>query len=132
MRMRDLIRIVEGNDHAAQAMIDGFYDAMDQAPDLRTVSVSLHVDTRFPDAVELSLIRTQPGMRGRGTASKAMALLCDIADQYEVTLTLGVAEDADGREQGLTAEELRDWYTRWGFEGGMTMKRYPDEPRSAE
>lgn len=129
MQMRDMIRLLEASQPTAEAMIEAFEDALYQRPDLSDVSVSLHVDTRYPDAVELSLIRTKPGHRRRGSGSKAMALLCDIADQYGVTLTLGVADDATSRQEGLSTEELHDWYTRWGFEGGMSMRRYPDEPR---
>jgi RimJ/RimL family protein N-acetyltransferase len=120
-------RLSEAQALSSEAMIDAFYDALEQSDLYGKISVSLH--PHGGDVVELSLIRTEPTLRGQGLANQAMALLTDQADRFEVILTLGVADDADGRQGGLTSEQLWQWYHGWGFEGGMSMKRYPEEPR---
>ena len=109
-----------------EAMIDAFYDALEQSDLHGKVRVSLN---QHGEDVELTHILTTPDQRGHGLANRAMALLTDLADRYDVILTLGVAHDADGREGGLTSDQLWQWYLGWGFEGGQSMRRNPEEPR---
>lgn len=113
-----------------QGMMEAFEDAFEVSGLAGQVTVSLMLDPDSPeDTVELNHISTKPVSRGSGLATKAMALLTDMADQYNVVLRLGVATDADGRDGSMTGEQLVDWYAGWGFEGGHVMRRVPDEPR---
>jgi len=113
--------------HSAERMIDAFDDALDTSPWNHRVRVSLQPDPRDPEySVELVHIQvSNRDDRNKGYASKAMQMLTDMADRFGTTLTLGVAEDADGFRDTLTRDELRDWYERWGFDGGATMRRKP-------
>ncbi len=121
--MRKWIKLIEQAESQAEQMVDAFYEAFEKTEMALYVSVSLSVQKW--NEVELSLIRTKPESRKEGWATRAMTMLVDFADQYDVVLSLGIAHDADGRNNGLTQEELYDWYSRWGFEGGQSMKRIP-------
>jgi hypothetical protein len=113
-----------------RGMMDAFEDAFEASGLAGHMTVSLMLDPDSPDTtVELNHISTKAGSRGTGLATKAMALLTDYADQFNVVLRLGVASDADGRNGSMTGEQLVDWYAGWGFEGGQVMRRTPDEPR---
>jgi hypothetical protein len=113
-----------------QGMMDAFYDAFAVSGLDGQVTVSLMLDPDSPETtVELNHISTKPGSRGGGLANKAMGLLTDYADRFNVVLRLGVASDADGRNGSMTGEQLVDWYAGWGFDGGQVMRRTPDEPR---
>ncbi len=113
-----------------EGMIDAFYDVFDTSGLAGQVTVSLMLDPNAPNTtVELNHISTKAGSRGGGLANKAMELLTDHADQYNVVLRLGVASDANGRDGSMTGEQLVDWYAGWGFEGGQVMRRSPNEPR---
>lgn len=72
--------------------------------------------------VELYQITVAPDSRGTGQASAAMKLLTELADRYRVWLTLEPAANMGG---GLSTDDLRRWYARWGFEGDGTMDRRP-------
>ncbi len=117
----------------AQTMIEAFEDAFEQSPIKDHVSVNLwHSEIWPPDQVEIASIGTEKDSRNQGYGNEAMAMICQFADKFQITLTLGVANDANGEHNSLTVSQLRNWYEKWGFEGGHTMKRYPDEPLDEE
>ena len=51
-----------------------------------------------------------------------MRLLIDLADRYEITLSLVLSRG----EGDYTRDDLQKYYTRFGFEGrGLSMTRKP-------
>ncbi len=114
----------------AQQMIEAFEDVFAASHIKDHVGVSLwHIEDKPDDQVELSSIGTKEESRNQGYGNEAMAMVCKFADQYQITLTLGIANDADGEDNSLTIDQLHEWYEQWGFEGGRhRMVRYPDEP----
>jgi hypothetical protein len=72
--------------------------------------------------------------RGQGFASEALTAICGLADQSGVELALEAhafedesdASDDDDFIDGLTTDELKEWYERHGFvENGDVMERDP-------
>lgn len=51
---------------------------------------------------------------GQGGASEGLKLICDLADEHKVKVTL-TAKKYGTRDPSLTTEQLRDWYKRYGF-----------------
>ena len=85
--------------------------------------------SRVGDAVYIMKIRST--VRNEGRASKTLDQICEFADDsavelfLEVKLFLGVEED-----DGLSAQELADWYHSRGFRGDRTeMIREPKRPK---
>lgn len=71
------------------------------------------------DAVYIMKVRS--ASRGQGLASETLCRICDAADSNAVTLFLEIEAD-----DGLTAEQLAEWYWRYGFRGSKTeMIREP-------
>jgi hypothetical protein len=66
--------------------------------------------------------------RGKGQASKLMAMVCELADEQEREIVLWVGQFGD--IHGLTNQDLEAWYGRLGFVemqkvGGRTMMIRP-------
>ncbi len=122
--------IVEGDEpdeqDDPQSFIDAFYDAYERSGLDKMGHVSLHA---FGAQVEISHIGIDEPFRGAGNGSKALQLICDIADRYGVTLMASPADDADGEDGLPDKEALGDWYERFGFEhrGQGRMERLPYE-----
>ena len=77
------------------------------------------------EALYVMKVRSEPDQRGKGTASGAMEMLCEMADEHSVELFLEV-EPFDG--SGPETPVLLAWYARVGFKGDAAeMVR---EPRS--
>lgn len=116
--MREFINLIESAQEGSPAdlLTDEFYDAMQQSGLSGHVEVSLgETDDRTVDLISIRALR-----REQGNGSKAMTLLCDLADKYGVVLTLSPAADSD------ELERLVDWYHGFGFDGGYNrMKRRP-------
>jgi len=129
--IREWMRLIESEQTPAEQMIEAFEDALEASPLNGKVGVDLwHHPNEGSNIVELSYIKTMSQEdRGKRYASQTMQLLCNFADKYGITLTLGVAEDAEGDHDTLNSEQLLDWYEKWGFEGSFArMSRKPDEP----
>ena len=76
--------------------------------------------SRAGDAVYIMRIRSND--RGKGSASETLGIVCDMADEFEVDLFLEVEAD-----DGLSAEQLAEWYWRFGFRGRLDeMIRHPN------
>lgn len=74
----------------------------------------------------LYYIETVAIFRGMGAANKALEWLCELADQFNMELTLGIVPYVPDMGYG----ELFDWYSKFGFkqyipEDLTEMKRYP-------
>ena len=106
----------------ADEFIDAIEAGLEKSSFRDKGSLSLH---KFgEETVEISHIGVNEEFRRTGIASKVMMWLTGFADACGITLILGVADDADP-ETGLGWQDLHDWYERWGFEGGSSMKRNP-------
>ena len=104
-----LRRVTEEEVSPAETMWDEFDSKVKKiAPNCK---ISLREEG--PSQLYISHIAVNWEFRGKGEASRAMSLLCDLADKHKVTLSLSVAEDA---EEDFDAESLFDWYERLGFE----------------
>lgn len=60
--------------------------------------------------------------QGKGIGSRILRELCELADQYDVSLYLEPAPDKDSN---LNHDELVAWYSKFGFIGHHTMERNP-------
>lgn len=61
-------------------------------------------------ALEITELLTQPNERGQNHANSLMQDVCQQADQAGKTLLL--MPERFGRDDGLTTDELSDWYQR--------------------
>lgn len=61
-------------------------------------------------------IHTDVMQRGEGAASEALDSICELADRFGVKMFLEVERFDDGP---LDAQELCDWYWRFGFRGPL-------------
>lgn len=82
-----------------------------------------------PDEVEVDSLWIDPEHRGNGEASRALRMLCALADKYGITLSLAPVP-TDDETPGLDSDDLRGFYRRCGFEWnhgdrGMPMIRTP-------
>lgn len=71
----------------------------------------------------ITRINVPASARGTGTGSKLLRRILDDADEEGVVLVLGVSPSG-----GLGARELRQWYSRYGFQHlreSPLMVRYP-------
>ena len=64
----------------------------------------------FSGLILFGLIQTLN--KGQGDGSRALQWLIDLADKHQVTLTGNVQRVGD---EGLTVNQLRRWYKRYGF-----------------
>jgi hypothetical protein len=65
----------------------------------------------------------------KGHGSKALDWLCALADEYRQIVEV-LPEVLPSDESKLQDEkDLREWYTRRGFRGGMMMRRMPAGPQ---
>lgn len=126
--MRNLINLVENAEAYAVAYIVKAMAALEHISD--HVHVTLEPNWDDPEYVELENIYSKTHRRGWGT--KAMHIICNLATELRVTLTLGVANEGDGTSADDPSEDtLIAWYDGFGFEivQGMTdrvmMKRRP-------
>ncbi len=94
------------------------------------VSVTLDTNWDNDQYVELEDIHAMTHRQGHGT--QAMNIICALADEMGVTLTLGVANETDGIDDEDPSEDaLIGWYMGFGFEqewslsDRVTMKRTP-------
>lgn len=79
------------------------------------------------DSLYIMNIRTDTTDRGKGSASKALATLCEMADRFGVVMFLEVEEEVE-ESDGMDADQLLDWYWRNGFRGDAPkMVREPSE-----
>ena len=92
---------------------------------VESVTVGLRPSKAGDAAVYIMKIRST--IRNEGRASETLDMICEFADDsavtlfLEVKLFLGVEED-----DGLSAQELADWYHSRGFRGDRTeMIREP-------
>ena len=69
-------------------------------------------------------IRSLPEFKNKGYASRLLKRLIDLADKMSVRLTLH-PQPTDNRGQGLSMDDLINWYKRYGF-------NYPDEDSDYE
>ncbi len=84
--------------------------------------VSAMISQRGDRVVEIDDISATPMKQGLGT--RALAVICQIADQYGVRLVARVANesddfqayDEDDESRPPSEDELVDWYGRFGFE----------------
>lgn len=63
--------------------------------------------------VEIAEIRAKH--QGKGSGTTVMKLICDLADEMDIELTLGVANETDD-EDFSDENDLIEWYERFGFE----------------
>ncbi len=104
-------------------MLDAFWDKTEEHPlDHRSrlfgdCSITLVKSSDGPNFVRLSDIVTLN--KGSGACSRALKMICDLADEYDVDIELSAK--SYGRAH-LTNQQLVDWYSRYGFEDA-----YPDE-----
>lgn len=81
------------------------------------VQVLLSVDGH--STVEIDSITAYPMQQGWG--SKALRMICDLASQRQITLSLDVLEDdfddddEDEDEEPPTSDDLIHWYSSFGF-----------------
>jgi hypothetical protein len=69
---------------------------------------------RSPRIIEIHRLWTHDP--GQGNGKLMLKILCDLADQHRVEITLKVLPI--GRQPyPMSREQLRDWYRRSGFEG---------------
>lgn len=63
--------------------------------------------------------------KGRGDASRVLHKICDIADEFGITIK--ISPKPFGTGDILTKKQLIDWYKRFGFvkDGVEDMKRQP-------
>lgn len=127
----------------AMAALNEFDDLTYTHPFLRGVRVTSNatVDVRYFDgAIHLSDISAID--LKQGGATEALKLLCDLADKYDVKITL-TAKAYSEREGTMTTPQLKKWYEKFGFvihtyefsdgdesyggddEEGYSMIRYP-------
>jgi len=71
------------------------------------------------NVIYIEHVRTLPEFKNKGYASRLLKRLVDLADKMNVRLTLH-PQPTDNQGQGLSTDDLIDWYKRYGFE-------YPDE-----
>lgn len=76
------------------------------------------------NSVYIEHIRSLPEFKNKGYASKLLKRLVDLADKMNVRLTLH-PQPTDNQGQGLSMDDLINWYKRYGFE-------YPDEDSDYE
>jgi ribosomal protein S18 acetylase RimI-like enzyme len=118
--IRKFIDLVESEEWPADQLQEIFSDRIDQISPNAKVSLN----TQNPNRLEISHIGVERNFRGTGEASRAMELLTSLADEYGVTLVLGVAEDPD---EDFDEDALFSWYERHNFEncGFRRMVREP-------
>jgi hypothetical protein len=105
--MREIFPFVlvddDGNALGVIAMATLSNDAMD----------SVHI-------FHLSVFRTR-----RGNGSRILKILCLIADQLQVRLTLSPIPSPNGKTGQITGEQLIGWYRKFGFAGDAFLCRSP-------
>ena len=53
--------------------------------------------------------------RGKGYASEVLQKICDIADEFQVTLVLTPVPFGKDKKEILTTSQLIKWYKKYGF-----------------
>lgn len=86
----------------------------------------------LPNELEIDSLNVEPEARHQGQGGKAMAKICQLADQHDVILTLLPSPNP---EEGPTMDfdALCEFYKRFGFRwdmesGSAMMKRLPARP----
>jgi hypothetical protein len=106
--MREWISLIESeNLNPAETVEEEFLAQLSLVAPHTKVSLN----SQKPDVLELVHIDVEN--RGQGEGSRALELLCTLADKYNVTLELYVATDP---EDGFTVSDLVNWYESYGFE----------------
>lgn len=139
--MRKFIETIEDEDIIDPAVdpIDAFLRSVDQMTQVHpfdhrarlfngaSVEVSRSILDRYT-GIHISDIRTLDA--GKGYSSAALKMLCDLADEYRVTLDLTAKAYGDGPK--LSTDQLVEWYGRFGFQtrrgdkhDGYLMVRIP-------
>lgn len=103
----DLIRLAESHDKyyvgSSERVVVHFFE--------KKVEVILEFH-HFDPYMNLDLIKTEKGARGKGYASMIMRIIVDLADKWGVNMEL----DADPLDsEGLTELELIRFYQKFGF-----------------
>ncbi len=86
------------------------------------ISCSLGISFDHANTVEIEEIIALE--MGQGYGSRAMNILCSLADDMDITLVLGVANDDDGyftADDMPDENQLIDFYSRFGFEIVQSM-----------
>lgn len=87
--------------------------------------VSLEVNY-FDGHLWISSIYTDIENRNQGKATKVMQDICNIADKYQVPISMGVSPFGKSSNK-LNKSQLMKWYTKFGFKniGFGDMERIP-------
>lgn len=104
-------------EESAQITANDFISLVSDAlKNISGVHVGLAPNYDNPNYVEI--VNIYSDVQGGGKGTEAMKLICELADRYGVTLTLGVQNETDDEyEEGDPSEDvLVEWYYRFGFE----------------
>lgn len=63
----------------------------------------------------------------RGDGSKILQELCIQADRYQIILSLSPIYMPNGKNESMSDDRLRSWYSRFGFRGSPQFKREPSK-----
>ena len=108
---RRWIILCEAEETAADTFIAEAKNLLQQLGEHVNVLLTSHA----PTVVEIDSITAEPMQAGWGT--KALKLLCDLADEHHITLMLEVDDDDDDSEDDRpSADILINLYSRFDFE----------------
>ena len=75
------------------------------------------------DYVHIYHIGSFKGRRGNG--GRMLRELCVQADKHQIILSLSPIFMANGKDESMSDDRLRQWYGRFGFRGDSPFKREP-------
>jgi GNAT superfamily N-acetyltransferase len=101
-----------GDGCPAEQFEDAFYARYEASALYSNTRLSL----RVIDEHTIDIVSIDAKTKNAGYGSALMRLICHFADEFDITLTLSVAEDADGNNGGLEYDSLMAWYERFGFQ----------------
>jgi hypothetical protein len=87
--------------------------------------VTVELSSPAEDLWRLSAIKVAQGNRGKGSAGRALDDLLEAADDEGVSVSLS-PESFGSDEGGMSNTQLRDWYSRRGFEPNTGPSRRQD------
>lgn len=64
----------------------------------------------------------------KGSGRIMLDELCNLADHYQVVLSLSPFTLSNGSKNLMNSKQLRSWYGSYGFEGDVFFKREPISP----
>jgi hypothetical protein len=86
---------------------------------LEKIGTNVEVRLSALDSQEVELEHIEATVPKMGYGSAAMKIICELADKFDITLTLGVANDTDDfydTTEGMSEDDLIRFYSEWGFE----------------